>query len=53
MSNVGNTVLAQFPKVNSIPCGFSNRKIKDDLLKKVYSPATDSGFFIAPLPILV
>jgi hypothetical protein len=48
-----NTVLAHFPKVKSIPRGFSNRKIKDDLPKKVHSPATDSGFFIAPLPILV
>jgi hypothetical protein len=53
MSNVGNTVFAQFLKLKRIPRGFSNRKIKDDLSKKVHTPATDSGFFIAPLPILV
>jgi hypothetical protein len=31
MSNVGNTVFAQFPMVKSIPRGFSNRIIKVDL----------------------
>jgi hypothetical protein len=53
MYSVGNTVFAQVLKVKSIPRGFSNRKMKDDLSKTVHSPATDSGFFIAPLPILV